>query len=258
MLILIHSSKTMQELADSSGELTAPLFEARAHELAHKLKSMDMNKLAHYMKLSPKMAVKTYRLIQSYQENQAKTAACDAFTGDVYSGLQANRWGNTTRQYAQSHLRILSGLYGVLRPLDRVQPYRLEMGYKLPLGKTKNMYQYWGEDIANSLSSDASIVNLLSQEYAKAVIPFIKNRVVITPRFYTRNDKGEPIQVAVHSKIARGAFAGWLLQNQIHSHKALAFFEELGYSYHKDSSSLEQPVYIAEAFEGKGLRIKKS
>lgn len=256
MLILIHSSKTMQEMEDSTGTLTAPLFEARAHRLAEKLKNLDKEELAHYMKLSPRMAAKTYQLVQSYQENQAKTAACDAFIGDVYSGLQAARWDNATRQYAQSHLRILSGLYGVLKPLDRIQPYRLEMGYRLPLGRSKNMYQYWGEDIANALPSDADIVNLLSQEYAKAVIPFIKDRVVITPRFYTQNDKGEPKQVAVHSKIARGAFANWLISTRITSPQDFSNFEKLGYQYDPLSSSELQPTYIANTFGGRGLRAR--
>ena len=175
--------------------------------------------------------------------------AIDTFVGDIYSGLQVQAWSS------EQHLLILSGLYGGLRACDGVMPYRLEMGYKLPSGI--NMYQFWGDTIASLLPDNISyIVNLSAAEYTKALLPY-SNVSVIAPKFLTVSSKtGQPTFVTVHTKIARGAFARWMVQSRIEDASRLRDFSELGYRYSAEQSTLKQPVFVCEEFGGLGLSVR--
>lgn len=222
------------------------------------------------MLLSPVMAAKTHVLLQNYNPTNPTLPAINAFLGDIYSGLQVQSFTKEDRDYANSHLFILSGLYGVLRALDAIQPYRLEMGYKLP-GNVHNtsqpnitsLYQFWGDKIAQQLPKNQDIINLSAVEYTKAIFPHcktidgLKNVRIITPKFLTVSPKtGEPTFVTVHAKIARGAFARWLIQHRVETPAGLQEFSELGYTYNAALSTPEQPVFVAKEFKGIGLSVR--
>ena len=262
--ILIHSSKTTRHPTDvRKGTLEQPALLHQANQLATYLKTLSSHELEKVMSISPKMAEKTQELIKSWKNDHAITLpAIDLFLGDIYSGLQVGSFSEDDRAYAHKHLYILSGMYGVLRALDEIQPYRLEMGYKLPATDVfgKNLYAFWGDAIAKQLPDNQGILNLSAVEYTNAVLPFIKeNRKVITPKFLTVSPKsGEAIFVTVHTKIARGAFARWMIQERIETIDQLKDFNKLGYKFNAKLSTEFEPVFVARTFKGIGLSVRLS
>lgn len=255
MIILIHSSKTMRAEARNIFDLSIPVLFEEANELSSYLKTLSVPEIAQTMKISNELATKTKALIDNWTDNVAhQLPAVDTFIGDIYSGLQAQNWTTNERKFADQHLRILSGLYGILKPLDGIYPYRLEMGYRLTAEKYSNLYKFWGDKIAKTLPEDSVIMNLSAVEYTKAVLPFLKNSNIITPRFLTVSPRdGQPSFVTVHSKIARGAYANWLIKNQIIELDKLKSFKDLGYIYSQKLSTAKQPVFVCQKFGGLGL-----
>ena len=254
--ILLHSSKTMRRPMEQTSVLQQPLLIKDAVHLSRKLKALTETELQEIMAISPAMARKTFDLVQAWDERGASLPAIDIFLGDIYSGLQVRGFSKQDRHYANRHLYILSGMYGVLRALDQIQPYRLEMGYKLPDG---NLYTFWGSKIASVLPTSEAIINLSAVEYTKAVLPHIKDTPVISPKFLTLSPRtGEPTFVTVHAKIARGAFAHWLISERIDTTEELKNFTDLGYRYNKKLSTLEEPVFVAKEFKGIGLSVRLS
>ena len=246
---------------DAPAPSQQPALQAQAEQLAVYLKGLTVEQLQKAMQLSPAMAVKTRQLIQNWNTSHSTLPALDIFLGDIYSGLQVQTFTDADRDYANQHLYILSGLYGVLKALDTVQPYRLEMGYKLPDYPT--LYQFWGKVVADQLPKNQPIINLSAVEYTKAVFPHLaasgqpEGVQVISPKFLTVSPKtGEPAFVTVHAKIARGAYAGWLIKNHIKTAEDLKKFAELGYQYDAELSTVDQPVFVAQAFKGLGLSVR--
>lgn len=238
--------------------LRAPQFIEQAKELDSYLKSLSAAKLAKMMRLSPALAEKTKGLIRYWTSlPAAQTPAIDSFIGDIYSGMQAPTFSAAERKYADQHLRILSGLYGLLQPLDGITPYRLEMGYKLLDHPAKDLYYYWGQRIAKALPKTGPILNLTAVEYSDAVTPYMDTSRFIAPRFLTVSPKtGEPAFVVVHAKIARGAFARWMIVNRIDKPSTLLDFAEIGYKYVKKLSKSAEPVFVCKEFGGIGLSIR--
>lgn len=255
MYILLHSSKTMRGSASGHAPLSKPMFSEKAAELVGLLKRTNSDTIQALMHLSTSKAETVKALYDAWSdEEQSQIPAIDSFTGDIYSGLQVHSWSDADRLYAQEHLVILSGLYGGLRPCDGIMPYRLEMGYRLPDGRS--MYDFWGDSIASLLSNEYLILNLSAVEYNKAILPYVTAQV-ITPKFLTISPKtGQPTFVAVHAKIARGAFASWAIRHRIQDAKLLQSFSELGYKYDADQSSLLEPVFICKNFGGLGLSVR--
>ncbi len=210
------------------------------------------------MQISPKLAATTYSLITEWNTDPSQQRiAIDSFKGDIYSGLQVPQWSEADRQYANKTLRILSGLYGILRPLDDIYPYRFEMGYKLPGDPKTNLYEFWGDAVAKTLPEDGPIINLSAVEYSKVITPYVDQARVITPRFLTINPTtSEPTFVVVHAKIARGAFASWLITKRITDTEQLHAFKDLGYDYDQGLSTPQEPVFICKEFGGLGLSIR--
>lgn len=174
-----------------------------------------------------------------------------AFAGDVYRGFDANTLDARDFTEAQKTVRILSGLYGLLRPLDLIQPHRLEMGTRLETPRGSNLYEWWGTTITERIKNDLdaspganAVINLASNEYFGSVKPEQLGVRVITPRFEDRNEQGEPRVVSFHAKRARGLMARWLVVNRIRSAAKLTEFEAEGYAYVPEHSSKDQPVFI--------------
>lgn len=259
MIILLHSSKTMRSNPDSGEKLHVPALLDKATQLDAALKKLSVPQLQKVMKISSSLAEKTHQLIASWTTDPKKQSpAIDSFIGDIYSGLQAPDFSAADRQHADATLRILSGLYGILRPLDGICPYRLEMAYKLPGTKYSSLYKFWGNAVVNTLPTKEPVINLSSDEYSRVILPFIETSRVITPKFLTVNPKTkEPAFVVVHAKIARGAFARWLIRKRIASTSKLKEFKDIGYQYDARRSTPDSPVFVCQEFGGKGLSMKK-
>lgn len=273
LTILLHSSKTtLKPGALSSPPSQLPALHEQTRSLARYLQSLDGPLLRKSMHLSLTKSQEVYELIQSYDAYNPTLPALDLFLGDIYSGLQAQSFTAEDRDYANQHLFILSGLYGVLRGLDQIQPYRLEMGCKLPGNahdpaqpNITNLYEFWGDNIAQQLPNNQPVINLSAVEYTKAIFPHfnridgLKDVPIISPKFLTVSPKtGDPTFVTVHAKIARGAYARWLIQHRIEDLSLLSSFNSLGYTYSDLLSATMQPVFIAQTFEGLGLSVRLS
>jgi uncharacterized protein len=259
MVVLIHTSKTMRSEAPSARPTSEPALLDRAVELHAYLRTLTPRRLATVMELSSSLATRVHEQLAAWSAApDDQWPAVESFLGDIYSGLQVTGFTAADRTYAGRHLRILSGLYGILRPYDGISPYRLEMGYRLPEKKYSNLYRFWGSAVAEQLPPTGPIVNLAATEYSKVVLDHVEPARVITPKFLTVNPKtGAPAFVAVHAKIARGAFARWLIAGRVKATPAaLTDFADLGYRYDPSASSLREPCFVCEDFEGKGLSIR--
>lgn len=254
--ILLHSSKTMRTPNVRQVPLGSPVLLSQAEELAGIWRQASVVDIQSLMKVSEKKAHEVKSLLDEWSTDPAaQVPAIDAFIGDIYSGLQVQTWSDEDRAYAHQHLLILSGLYGGLRACDGVMPYRLEMGYKLPDGR--NMYKFWGDAIKSLvLAQTTCLINLSAVEYTKALLPYV-DLPVITPRFLTISPKtGQPTFVTVHAKIARGAFARWLIQNRVEDISRLAEFSDLGYYHDPTLSTPEQPMFVCKEFGGIGMSVR--
>lgn len=248
LTILLHSSKTMVP-TPSRRPLSTPRLHAEADALRRYVSGLSLEALQKSMHISAKLAKEVKA---TYADTPKSSAVVDVFRGDIYSGLRALEWTDADADFAQNHLVILSGLYGILRPYDAIIPYRLEAAYKLPDEPYTNLYGFWGTRLAEALPKDGPIINVTSAEYEKLVLPYIDAARVITPKFLSRMN-GEPKFVAVHAKIARGAYARWLIQRGQDSAEGLEAFNDLGYHYQPDLSTPQHPVYICDDFKGIGL-----
>ncbi len=257
MIILLHSSKTMKAPAAERTPRSPQLLD-KARQLDAYLKTLKPEVLMRVMEVSPALAAKTQTLIADWHARPAgQSLALDSFVGDIYSGLQVSEFSPADRDYADKTLYILSGLYGVLRPCDGIRPYRLEMGYKLPDPVFASLYDFWGDSIAECLPKEDPIINLAAVEYSKTVTPFVDKSRIITPRFLTISPKtGQPAMVIVHTKIARGAFARWFIQNRVTEEKDLIKFSAIGYNYDAALSTPDAPTFICKEFGGKGLSMR--
>jgi uncharacterized protein len=259
MIVLIHSSKTMRDPPSGSKPTGTPALLDRAIELMTYLRTLSPAQLARVMTISAQLAGKTQEQFRAWSTDPRQQAsAADSFLGDIYSGLQVASFTAADRTYADRHLRIISGLYGILRPYDGISPYRLEMGYRLPSPRYANLYRFWGTAIADELPASSRIVNLAANEYTKAVLPYVDPDRVVTPRFLTVDERsGEPKFVVVHAKIARGTFARWLITARVRDTKdAWRGFDDIGYRYEPDLSTPTGPCYVCTEFGGKGLSVR--
>ena len=251
----------MRPAAKNSIEtLSTPMLIEQARILNGYIQKLSLAEIQKTMHVSEKLSFVTQQLLQAWTEAPGtQRAAIDSFLGDIYSGLQVGSLTNEERNYANKHMRILSGLYGILRPLDGIYPYRLELGYRFPNLPEKNLYAFWGDSIAQVLPANEIIIDLSAVEYGKTVTKFVDPARVISPRFLTVKSKTrEPTFVVVHTKIARGAFAHWMITEQIETIEALRDFKEIGYTYNAAMSTPAVPVFVCQQFGGIGLSVRLS
>ncbi len=211
----------------------------------------DISQLMH---ISDDLAhLNATRYAQWSREHTPRNArqAVLAFNGDVYQGMQAYDFDARDFTDAQKTLRILSGLYGLLRPLDLIEPYRLEMGTKLASSRGRTLYDWWGTQVTDLLAKDLEaspgspvLVNLASNEYSKVIDRRRLGARVVSPRFEDRDKNGEPRIVSFFAKRARGSMAGWIVRNRVRSAAKLADFDVDGYAYDEARSSKDEPVFV--------------
>jgi len=253
MLIVISPAKTLDyESPVKTRKFTQPDFLDQSQRLIDTLKKQSAPKLEKLMNISSDLAELNRERYADWHtpftRDNAKQAVL-AFKGDVYAGLKADTFSSRDIDWAQKHLRILSGLYGLLRPLDLMQPYRLEMGTSLKTRRGKNLYQFWDEQISQALNSQLesinsrTLVNLASNEYFKSVKPKLINGEVITPAFRDWNN-GEYKMIGFFAKKARGAMSAWIIKNRVKKVEDLCKFDLDGYRYDPTLSNSHAPVFL--------------
>lgn len=251
MLVTISPAKRL-DWAERDVDVTYPDFQDDAIRLAKTMRGQTLGDLKKLMSLSDDLAKLNRDRFRDFQDDPAADVsrpAALAFAGDTYQGLEATSLDAEELAWAQDHLRILSGLYGVLRPLDAIQAYRLEMGSRLKTRRGKNLYDYWGSQIAKALNAQGQaagtdvLVNCASQEYFGAVDPKALKLRLITPVFM--EDKGgAPKVVSFFAKRARGAMARYVIQHRLSDPDALKDFDSGGYAYQPELSTPDKPVFL--------------
>ncbi|MEC7547791.1 MAG: peroxide stress protein YaaA [Thalassolituus sp.] len=252
MLTLLSPAKTLDfDTPPVTDQHSTPDYLDDSAELIDVLRKYSPDDIAGLMKLSPKLAELNVQRYSDWQlpfpDGQAKAAVL-AFKGDVYTGLDADSMSKQDLDYAQGHLRILSGLYGLLRPLDLILPYRLEMGTRLDNDRGKDLYAFWGDKITDALneltreSGITTIVNLASNEYFKSVKKKQLEAELITPVFKDEKN-GKYKIISFYAKKARGLMAAYQITERIEDAQALKDFDVAGYRFSEEESSDTEWVF---------------
>lgn len=241
MILLISPAKSIDlNKQVTTNKFTVPELLGQSEILINELKKKSPNKLMTLMKISSKLAYLNHERFQEWQTpfniNNAKQSIF-AFNGEVYTGLKIDTFSEADLDYAQVHLRILSGLYGLLRPLDLIQPYRLEMGTSFKTRKWKDLYHFWGNQITDIVNgkldkeeNNRTLINLASKEYFKAINITKLNTRVVTPIFKEFHN-GNYKFMSVFGKKARGMMSAYIIKNRIQDPEQLKLFDEEGYYY---------------------------
>ena len=252
MLIVISPAKTLDfETPPKVPTFTIPDFLDDSAELIDELRTYEPYRLGDLMGISPKLADlnsnRYHNWSLPFTAGNAKQSVL-AFKGDVYAGLEADNLSADDLQFAQAHLRILSGLYGVLKPLDLMQPYRLEMGTKLKNRRGKDLYDFWDDRINKILNDELAgqnspvLVNLASNEYFKSVQPESLNARIVTPTFKEARN-GDYKFISFTAKKARGLMSRYIIRNRLAEPDDLRGFDLEGYRYNDTLSDTDSPVF---------------
>lgn len=255
MLVVISPAKTLDfDTPPVVQDSSEPSFLGDSQELINTMKDYAPDDVGRLMKISQKLSELNVERYHDWHTpftlDNAKQAAL-AFKGDVYTGLDAQSLSKADLNWSQDHLRILSGLYGALRPLDLMQAYRLEMGIKLENERGKNLYEFWGEKITDHLNQQlkslesTQLINLASIEYFKAVKPAQLEGDIISPEFKDCKNGTYKI-ISFYAKKARGLMARWIIENRIQSAEKLIDFDVAGYRYSEELSTVNSPVFLRE------------
>ena len=252
MIIVISPAKTVDfETPAETAKFTQPDFLTESNTLVREMRHYSHNDIKKLMSVSDKIAdlnVARFKQFKTpFTTKNAKQAAL-AFKGDVYTGLNIDDFNSKDLDFAQKHLRILSGLYGLLRPLDLMQAYRLEMGLKLPVKKAKNLYEFWDNKITDKLNSEFkkqkenTLINLASNEYFKVIQKKNLEGTIITPAFKEARDDGFKM-IGIYAKKARGMMSRYIIKNRIKNPQEIKTFNLDGYKFNKKLSSENNWVF---------------
>jgi cytoplasmic iron level regulating protein YaaA (DUF328/UPF0246 family) len=252
MIILLSPSKTLDlESASPTSKNSQPVFAREAAELIRHLKKLSVSELEDMMRISTKLAwlnQKRFALWKPEFTTANSSQAIITFKGEVYRGLDAQSMQVGDVENSQHHLRILSGLYGVLRPLDLIQPYRLEMGTSFQFGKYNDLYHFWRLKITRQIGIDLKesgsnlLINLASQEYFSAIDSKKLKAEIITPQFL-ESKNGAFKMISVYAKKARGMMTRYILDYPINCEEDLRGFDSEGYYFNRNLSKPGLPVF---------------
>lgn len=250
MKIIISPAKSLDFESKVPTSLhTQPRFLEQSSKLNKKLKTLSKKKLADLMSISEDLAALNYDRNQTWQTPFAPENAKQAiytFTGEVFRGIDINTLPLEKLPLLQENLRILSGLYGLLKPLDLIQPYRLEMGTKLPVGTNANLYKFWGDSIANALNEELSeddlLINLASSEYFKVINQKVLKVFMITPVFKDFKN-GQYKTIMTFAKKARGLMVRYIIDNNVKTIDELKNFNIDNYRFDENMSSKNELVF---------------
>ena len=253
MLVILSPAKTLDFDANfATPPVTEPTFFEDSVELIKSLNSMTKTEIANLLKISDSLAelnfIRYKNFALSFANSQSKPAIT-SFRGDVYKAFERENFSQEDYQFLQQHLRILSGLYGILKPLDGIQPYRLEMGTPLINSRGKNLYSFWKNKVTQSLADTLAqdtfpvLINLASKEYFSVVEPKNLGFPIITITFKEERE-GKLKVIPIQAKRARGVMANWIVKNRIDSPQKLFNFAENKYKYQPEISSDSEYVFI--------------
>jgi uncharacterized protein len=256
MIIVISPAKTLDLSEDTRyiRDHSQPRLLSESRQLVDQLMQYDVEGLGELMSISRDLAELNYERFQNFEvpfSPQNAKQALLTFNGDVYTGFELNSYSQSEFDYAQNHLRILSGLYGLLRPLDLIQAYRLEMGTRLRNERGKNLYEFWGDRITQTLKEDmgnqgaTTLVNLASQEYFKSLQPKQLGVRVITPQFKEMRS-GQAKTIAIYAKQARGAMCDFAIKEKLSHPEDLKDFQGMGYQFNEELSDTDNWVFTRE------------
>lgn len=223
-----------------------PFFQKEAINIHQLLKGFSKQKIKALMKLSENLNTQTIHDIQLWDSDKSyKTPAVFAYQGTSFKYLEPQKWKLSDAEYAQNHLLILSGLYGILRPFDWINKYRLEMGLKFEIESSKSLIQFWKDKMTNYFNSfeDNSIINLASKEYSNVMINKSINSTIVDCTFYEKSNNSLKV-VGSYSKAARGCMANFIVKNKLESIEELKEFNELGYNFSYNESSNKKFVFV--------------
>ncbi len=251
MITILSPAKKLNEWNEVPFEGNSqPVFQNEANELVRELQKLTPDDIANLMDISDDLAKMNFERYAKWdpESPERKKQAIFLYNGQAYLGLDAKTLNKEDLIFAQDHLRILSGLYGILRPLDLIQPHRLEMGTKLNNAKGKDLYQFWNEKVTQSLNETLKnhdqnvLINLASNEYYKVIDKKKSNFQVITPVF--KETKGDKLQtVAVYAKTARGKMSRYIIKHKINDPEMIKAFDEDNYLFNPDLSTDKEWVF---------------
>jgi cytoplasmic iron level regulating protein YaaA (DUF328/UPF0246 family) len=250
MKIIISPAKSLDFESKAPTSLyTQPRFLEQSEKLHEKLKTLSKNKISELMKVSDDLAALNYDRNQTWQTPFTTTNAKQAiyaFTGAVFQGIDVNSLDEKKLPLLQENLRILSGLYGLLKPLDLIQPYRLEMGTKIKVGSTENLYKFWDDTVAKALNDELEdgelLINLASSEYFKVIPTKVLKAPMITPVFKDFKN-GQYKIVMTYAKMARGLMVRYIIDNNVKTIEELKGFNTNNYRFSEEMSSGNDLVF---------------
>ncbi|WP_372754687.1 peroxide stress protein YaaA [Labilibaculum sp.] len=255
MLVIISPAKTLDFESPASTTIHSEAnFLKESSQLIKELRKLKVDDISALMGVSPKLAQLNFERFHQWQApfttNNAKQALL-AFKGEVYTGINADSFSDEDFKQSQISLRILSGLYGILKPLDLIQAYRLEMGRKLITSKGSNLYQFWGDKITSAINTDLKenqhnqLINLASNEYFKSINKKKLEADIITPTFKDLKD-GHYKTISFYAKKARGLMTRFIIQNKISNPDEIKAFDLEGYNYNSNLSKENTPVFTRD------------
>ena len=255
MLIVVSPAKSLDfETKAPTRKFTDPQYLAESTQLVDQLRKLSPEDFSELMHISSDLGELNHMRFANWHtpfDLKNSKQAIFAFKGDVYIGLEAEKFSRADLNFAQNHLRILSGLYGLLRPLDLMQPYRLEMGSKFKNKKGENLYEFWDDQLTENLNElfekdkKPVLVNLASIEYFSAIKPKSLNAEIISPVFKDLSN-GKYKIVSFFAKKARGYMTAFIIQNKIKNPERLKEFDVEGYRYSEEDSTPPQPVVLRD------------
>ena len=250
MKILISPAKSLDFENNFETSISSkPIFANQAYKINNKIRSLSAPDLSSLMSISPKLSELNWSRNQDFQKIDSKEKeAIFAFNGDVYDGIDANTINTSNHEKLQNSLRILSGLYGILKPFDKIKAYRLEMGTKISINGSKNLYDFWKENVTNSLVNEVNendiIVNLASNEYFSVIDKSLILNTIITPQFKDFKN-GKLKIISFYAKKARGLMTRFLIDNDIKNLSDIESFNSSGYMFSQDETTNPlEPVFV--------------
>ncbi|PKP05066.1 MAG: hypothetical protein CVU11_01335 [Bacteroidetes bacterium HGW-Bacteroidetes-6] len=253
MIFILSSAKTMNFKQQGRVVKSQSVFGKETAKIASAIRMFSSDELAALLKVNSKMAQLNHLRFQEWiwpHKADVALQAVLAYDGTAFQGLNAATLTDANLAFAQKHMRILSALYGVLRPMDLIMPYRLEMQTPVWVGPVKNLYNYWNTMIAKSIEIELKsmnnhfLVNLASEEYSKAVIPHLRADINVINIIFKENRNGKLVNVTVHTKFARGLMARFIIENRITNSSDLEAFDMEGYRFDLRSSGKNTKTFI--------------
>ncbi|SFD84356.1 peroxide stress protein YaaA [Nitrosomonas sp. Nm166] len=252
MIIVISPAKTLDFETPAITQVhTQPDFLDDSAQLIDELRKLEPDQIGQLMSISPKLALlnsnRYYAWKRPFNMDNAKQAVL-AFKGDVYTGLDADTMSTAELTFVQNHLRILSGLYGILRPLDLIQPYRLEMGTQFKNSRGNNLYEFWGDKITQALNQDLKkqktdiLINLASNEYFQSIQADKLNARIITPVFKDEKNGVYKI-ISFFAKKARGLMSRYIIQSRLSNPEDIKRFDVAGYQFSEEASGKDEWIF---------------